>query len=72
MSGSFQLSIKAKIRSKLSIIENNISKYIKQDKIERVKEHIHKQLNICKNNEIKTGILKPNVFTKNIFKKNEK
>lgn len=71
MSASFQLSVKAKIRSRLSIIEKNISKYLKQDKINRTKEHIQKQLNVLKNSDLKTGILKPNFFTENIFKKNE-
>jgi hypothetical protein len=60
------ITIKAKIKTRLMIIERNLEKSLSKEKISRIKEHIHKKFNL-KPEETQTGVEEPKLFTKNIL-----
>jgi hypothetical protein len=69
MASLTNLSIRSKIRTRLNIIEKNVLRHLNTEKVNRVREHIRKQLDIKNNESIDTGIAKPTLFSKNIFNK---
>lgn len=60
------LTIKAKIRTRVTIIERNLERSLSKEKISKIKEHIQKKFDL-KPEDCTTGIEQPTLYTKDIF-----
>ncbi|WUR04809.1 uncharacterized protein VNE69_10159 [Vairimorpha necatrix] len=67
MSSLSKISLRTKIRSRINVIEKNVVKYLHSERIRKIREKIRKELDLEDEEKIKTGIVKPTIFTKDIF-----
>lgn len=63
------MSTRAKIRVRLHSIEKNITRYLGEGRVSRIKEGIQKRLKLEKKpSASRTGIIKPTINSKDLFK----
>jgi hypothetical protein len=68
MVGTSDLTLRAKIRARLCTIEKSLVRFLGEDRVTRLKESIHRRLEMEPGYARKSGIARPTLSTKGLFR----